>query len=285
MSAIETRSPALPGYVIVMRRIKRAMMALAVLAVAAGLLASIDAIAELILKPSSLPTAAVKSSISLSGEIPEDQARVIHLNGRLSPTDIRVDVHPTPLQVAVDDFSISPRLIGSGLKWRASLIVLPPANPGVYQFRLSVERPDERVIPLATQDVDLYAAQSDLIEASSSACRRFLSINPLDAALASLLLAMLFGAGFFAARSAYAKLLMHHGCLRIHHAKSEGDDTLLYCLDPKHDMRPKEAYPVFSASGQLLGIADVLEINARWAVLRLTAARARSGCIVELRRA
>lgn len=284
MSDIVTHAPALPGYLVVMRRIKRALMALAVLAVAVGLLASMDAIAELLLKPANLPSAVLKNRFELTGDLSPAAGQSLE-RAVVGPADVRIETRPTAVQVVLDDFQIKERLLGSSFKWKAGLVVLPPANPGIYQVQLTIRAPNAPLVVLPAQDVDLYASESERQSADNSICRRLLATDPLDVAVVSLLLALLFGAGFYGVRRCYARRLADHGCLRVYHAKFAGDDTLLYCLDLKNDMRPAERYPIFSAAGELLGTADVLETNARWAVLRLSAARATAGCIVALSRA
>lgn len=281
MSDIETPAPALPGYLVVMRRIKRALMALALLAIGVGLLASMDAIAELLFKPANLPSVVLKNRFELSGDLPPALGDRFK-DAALGPVNVSVETRPTAVQVVLDDFQIKEGLVGGGFKWKAALVVLPPANPGIYQVQLTLRAPNEPLVAIPAQDVDLYASESERQNADKSICRRLLATDPLDVAVVSLLLALMFGAGFYGVRRCYARRLADHGCLRVYHAKLSGDDTLLYCLDLKNDMHPEERYPIFSAAGELLGTAEVLETDARWAVLRLSAARATAGCIVAL---
>ena len=97
--------------------------------------------------------------------------------------------------------------------------------------------------------------------------------------LFSSLLAILYPVlGFFDRRA-----LATNGYLRVFHAKTDGDDTLLYCVHPKDDITLKlESYRVLSATGQLLGLAMLIEKGRRHCVFRLHTAQARAGCLIAI---
>ena len=97
--------------------------------------------------------------------------------------------------------------------------------------------------------------------------------------LFSSLLAILYPMlGFFDRRA-----LATNGYLRVFHAKTDGDDTLLYCVHPKDDITLKlESYRVLSATGQLLGLAMLIEKGRRHCVFRLHTVQARAGCLIAI---
>lgn len=106
--------------------------------------------------------------------------------------------------------------------------------------------------------------------------------EPLNAAFAALIVAataclLYFGLIYFG--SAW---LAKRGFLRVYHTRQEGDDTMLYCIDPQASLNEAQTYPVLSAAGKLMGTAEVTSRGARYCILKLTAAQARTGCLVAL---
>ena len=117
---------------------------------------------------------------------------------------------------------------------------------------------------------------------SSSFLMRIWGWEPLNAAFAALIVAataclLYFGLIYFG--SAW---LAKRGFVRVYHTRQEGDDTMLYCIDPQSSLNEAQTYPVLSAVGKLMGTAEVTSRGARYCILKLTAAQARTGCLVAL---
>ena len=74
--------------------------------------------------------------------------------------------------------------------------------------------------------------------------------------------------------------LAREGYFRVYFTRPEGDDTMLYCIDSERILSEERPYPVLSAAGQLIGLANVSGRGARHCVLKLSAAQARAGCLI-----
>lgn len=269
----KTRQTELPARIRILRRLRGLLAAAACLAVFSGLLASIDAISERFFAPEGVTSALPAKTFPLSGALP--------LHTQLTAPKLLAKLEPNTALVLVEHLDVHESFFGSAPQWHTILQILPPASPGVYQLTLTLA--DEGwALPLGTTRIDLFASEEALEQNSRSLLLKYIGISPIDASLWLLAFAILFGLLYFACRRYVAAAFAERGYLRVYHTKDAGDDTLLYCADPKKVLELERTYPVLSAAGQYLGTADVSEAGGRYCVLRLYAARARAGCFVSL---
>ena len=151
-------------------------------------------------------------------------------------------------------------------------------------FKADISFPDLHHEASQSWQIEAWPDRTSMQEASPSLLVSKLGIDPLPAAFAclisALLLALLYPALYFIDR----RTLARSGCLRVFHARTSGPDTLLYCVQPVRDAPVRgTAYRVLSATGQLLGMAVLADSGRRHCVFRLHAARARAGCIVAVK--
>lgn len=269
----KTRQTELPARIRALRRVRAVLGAAACSAVFFGLLASIDAISERFFAPDDVTSALPAKIFPLSGALP--------LHTKLTSPSLLARLEPATALVNVERFEVRESFFGSAPQWHAILQILPPASPGVYQLTLTLADAGW-ALPLGQTRIDLFASQKALEQSSRSLLLRYTGIAPIDASLWLLALAGLFGVLYYSCRRYVAAALVKRGYLRVYHTKDAGDDTLLYCADPKKVLEVKRTYPVLSAAGQFLGTADVSEAGGRYCVLRLYAARARAGCFISL---
>ena len=269
----KTRSTELPERIRTLARVRNAFAATACAAVFLGLLSSLDAISERFFAPENQASVLAARPFSLTGSLP--------INTTVTAPRLLTRLEPETTQVLVEKFSVVESFFGGAPQWEATLLVVPPASPGVYQLSLTLADAGW-AMPIGQTRLDLFTSKDALDEQSRSFLLRRLGIGPIDAALALLALAVFFGALFGLSRRWHATALVERGYLKVYHTKDAGDDTLLYCADPKKVLEIERTYPVLSAAGQFLGTADVSEAGGRYCVLRLYAARARAGCLVSL---
>lgn len=269
----KNRQTELPARIRSLVSVRNAFAAVACLAVFLGLLASFDAIAERFFAPDAVTSVLPAKTFPLSGSLP--------LHTKVASPSLLASLEPDTALILVERFEVRESFFGSAPQWHAILQILPPASPGVYQLSLTLAD-SGWALPLGQTRIDVCASQEALEENSRSLLLKFLSIAPIDASLALLAVALLFGAAYFVVKRLLAAALADRGYLRVYHTKDAGDDTLLYCADPKKVLDAERTYPVLSAAGQFLGTADVSEASGRYCVLRLYAARARAGCFISL---
>lgn len=220
----KNRQTELPARIRSLVSVRNAFAAVACLAVFLGLLASFDAIAERFFAPDAVTSVLPAKTFPLSGSLP--------LHTKVASPSLLASLEPDTALILVERFEVRESFFGSAPQWHAILQILPPASPGVYQLSLTLAD-SGWALPLGQTRIDVFASQEALEENSRSLLLKFLSIAPIDASLALLAVALLFGAAYFVVKRLLAAALADRGYLRVYHTKDAGDDTLLYCADPK----------------------------------------------------
>lgn len=265
----------------ILRWTRRLCSGTAALALALGMVACVDELQRNLKTPPDTLSAWPGTAVTLSGvlpDLPENTAVTIQL--KTSPED---------KLLAVNSVSVVPRWFNRGQRWRATLTALPQLPPGSYQVlpvaRVINDRGNVQELHLHPWSLIVHQDASAAQHASPSLMQSRLGADPLLSAIVFL------GLGIFAAALTpllgrmLSRNLARHGYLLVYHAKADGDDTLLYCLDTDSQLRSHRMYPVLSAVGQLIGLAALATHSRRHCVLRLPAAQARAGCFISLRSA
>lgn len=273
----ERLSPQLPAYTAGLRLAKRGFAAALGAALIAGTLSSVDALYASLSRPSNTVAVTANVPFEISGTLPDSlDAQAVALGrGRLS-----LEIEPETAHVAVNSVEIAKRKLLFGYRWHATLMILPPAAAGVYTATATLT--NGHTIALDPWRIEIYPSRAKLDEHSPSIIRRWFGRDPLGLAIRALVVALAAAAGYQLLLRWLTKIFADNGFLRVYHAKPDGDDTLLYCIDGRGAIEAHRAYPVYSAAGQLLGTAEVAETSSRYCVLRLNSARARAGCVIAL---
>ena len=101
-------------------------------------------------------------------------------------------------------------------------------------------------------------------EASPSLLVSKLGIDPLPAAFACLISALLLALLYPALHFIDRRTLARSGCLRVFHARTSGPDTLLYCVQPVRDAPVRHAPRGLCDNEILLGKHHFFFREARW---------------------
>ncbi len=239
-----------------------------------GTIASIDAFQTAVTTPTGHLSTYVGEPIELSGSFR-------NLNNNQKPARILITFKPENHHLSVAQIITTPTWLSNDTTWHATLDLTNIET--AEELKAEVSFPDHPHQPSETWTIHAYPDEASLEKDSRSLFLRYLSIDPMWSAIACLLfsslLAILYPVlGFFDRRA-----LATNGYLRVFHAKTDGDDTLLYCVHPKDDITLKlESYRVLSATGQLLGLAMLIEKGRRHCVFRLHTAQARAGCLIAI---
>ena len=259
----------LPRSLALLRAIRLLIALIGLAALALGTFASADALVASSRTPDDRLAAFPGALTLISGRIPGDAP------------DSTVFVRSEPQGLFVESIVYSRALLSDAMRWSAVVRTLPDAAPGRYDIIASAAtgsatQPFDRWRMTVHPDKEAYEA------ASPSVMLHRFSVEPLDAALVSLAVAIVCGLLYAGMLFLCGKALMRLGFCRVYYTRSEGDDTFLYCIDQEMLLADDRSYPVLSAAGQLLGLADVTSRGARYCVLRLASAQARAGCMVSL---
>ena len=261
----------LPRSVERMRRLRRCLAAVAVCAAAIGALCSLDAlIAEIRTPDGSLPIAVGRTAL-ISGKI--------RLKDGEGQPSFAIRIEPQDGGLVAADVNLHRSLASDSLKWSALLTPKPGASPHYTVTAGPADIPN----PLADRwEVSVLSDEAAMRNASPSVTLRLVGLDPLETALAALTLAATTCLLYFCLIYFTAGWLARRGFARVYHTRREGDDTVLYCMDPDAAISDGGLYPVMTASGQALGMAAVISRGLRYCVLRLGAAQARAGCLIVL---
>ena len=262
------RTQALPQSVIALRALRRTLSAAAIIAAGLGALASADAILSGF-GSSKLSIAAAQSTV-LTGSMPADHAN----------RGMQVRIEPSDGGLIASDVRVSKAFISSRMNWSA-LLTADPDAAGKH-FTVIAGTPDKQPHELDIWRVDVLSDAAAVRAASSSLVMRLLGLDALNAALGAFICALSACVLYFTLIYFSAAWLAKRGFVRVYHTRMEGDDTMLYCIDPQSSLRELGTYPILSATGKLLGMAQVITRGTRYCVLQLTAAQARTGCLVAL---
>lgn len=255
-------------------RLRRALPPVLLPILALGMLASIDALQTQMRLPEHTLFMSTGDTVELSGVIRAPLSSV--------PPAVRLTISPDTVSVTLSGVTTSQRTLSDDTIWRAKLTL--GAAPAHTTLKADICFPDLHHESPQSWQIEAWPDRTSLQEASPSLLVSELGIEPLPAAFAclisALLLASLYPALYFIDR----RTLARSGCLRVFHARTSGPDTLLYCVQPERDAPVRgTAYRVLSATGQLLGMATLTDSGRRHCVFRLQAARARAGCIVAVK--
>ena len=241
---------------------------------ALGTFASIDALQTQMRLPEHALFMSTGDTVELTG--------VIRAPLPSAPPARRLTISPDSVPVTLSGVTTSQRTLSDDTVWRAKLTL--GEVPAHLAFKADISFPDLHHEASQSWQIEAWPDRTSMQEASPSLLVSKLGIDPLPAAFAclisALLLALLYPALYFIDR----RTLARSGCLRVFHARTSGPDTLLYCVQPVRDAPVRgTAYRVLSATGQLLGMAVLADSGRRHCVFRLHAARARAGCIVAVK--
>lgn len=263
----------------ILRWTRRTLVGTAVLALSLGMFACADELRRGINTPEQTLAAWPGAALTLSGtlnDVPKDAS-------------VAIVVHTTPETnlIAVNSASSSPRWFASGQRWRVTLTALPQLHTGRLTLDITARVMDERGNPRELQLPPWSVTVLPDAEAARLTSRSFIErqfgADPLISAIFLLGLGLLAGVLTPVASRLLSRNLAEHGYLLVYHAKIDGDDTLLYYVDKAGRLEGDAGYPVFSAVGQMLGVAALLNRGRRHCVLRLPAAQARAGCFIAIR--
>ncbi len=273
----ERLSSQLPAYTAGLRLAKRCLAAALGAALVAGTLSSIDALYASLSQPANTIAVTANVPFEISGTLPDSPEAQAAASGRAR---LSLDIEPDAAHVAVNSVEIVKRTPLFGYRWHATLMILPPAAGSAYTATATLT--NGHTLTLDPWRIEIYPSSEELAAHSPSIIRRLLDWNPLGFAIRALIVALVAAAGYQLLLRWLTKIFADNGFLRVYHAKSDGDDTLLYCIDSRGAIEAGRSYPVLTAAGQLLGTAVASQTGARYCVLRLTSARARAGCIIAL---
>lgn len=255
-------------------RLRRALPPVLLPILALGTFASIDALQTQMRLPEHALFMSTGDTVELTG--------VIRAPLPSAPPARRLTISPDSVPVTLSGVTTSQRTLSDDTVWRAKLTL--GEVPAHLAFKADISFPDLHHEASQSWQIEAWPDRTSMQEASPSLLVSKLGIDPLPAAFAcpisALLLALLYPALYFIDR----RTLARSGCLRVFHARTSGPDTLLYCVQPVRDAPVRgTAYRVLSATGQLLGMAVLADSGRRHCVFRLHAARARAGCIVAVK--
>lgn len=263
-------SQALPRSVVLLRLLRRILSVTAVACAAAGMIASADALISGFGDGGDKLSVATDNSTVITGSISSEQGN----------RGLQVRIEPPEDGLTASDIRVSNSFFPSRMNWSALLYAAPSALG--KNFTVTAGSPDTPPHELDVLFVQVLPNAAAVRANSSSFLMRIWGWEPLNAAFAALIVAataclLYFGLIYFG--SAW---LAKRGFVRVYHTRQEGDDTMLYFIDPQSSLNEAQTYPVLSAAGKLMGTAEVTSRGARYCILKLTAAQARTGCLVAL---
>lgn len=262
------RARALPRSVSALRRLRKTLSAAAMIAAAAGILASLDALVDTFRTPEGVLPVACSVPALISGEIDQNGSR----------PGLQIRIQPQDDGLTASGLSLDRQLFSDKVQWSAFITAVPEAVGRTYTVTAGASDVPN---PLAKSwTVSVLPSQDEVNAASHSLFLRFAGWNPLTAAFTALIVAASACILYFLLSYFGAKWLARRGLVRVYHTRDEGDDTVLYCIDPEALLQSGTSYPVLTARGQMLGLAEVTNRGTRYCVLRLSAAQARTGCFV-----
>lgn len=254
---------------------RRLCAAGAVATLTLGMLSCADELNRNLKTPPNTLSAWSGTAVSFSGTFEGDCTRAKPL--------LRAHTSPDTNLIAVNSLDVVPRNVLGGCRWRATLTALPQLPPGRIDVTLTAISSNNIETPLDPWTIVIYRDAEEARAASHSLLERRLGLNPLLCALIFLGFSLFFAAATPILGRLFSRNLSEHGYLLVYYTKTDGDDTLLYCLDSKRLLEADRTYPVLSAIGQMLGLAAMTLRGRRHCVLRLPAAQARAGCLIALR--
>ncbi len=259
-----------------LRWLRRFFGVLLAVSLTLGTLASIDTFVSQVRTPAETTAVVAGDTVELSGSFESHEREIpSHVQAFLRPETQLITINGTGM-VPMDD-------PGKPVRWRTSITVDPEAAPGLYEIRLvPVSSRNDALSQGGLWHIDVHPDAESLRAASHSVFLSWTRTEPLPLAAASLVLAIVAAVSYVLLYRYTVRLLARRGYLRVYHAKEDGDDTMLYCVDARNQAEANTSYPVMTAAGQTLGLAAVEERGRRYVVFRLCAARARPGCVVAL---
>ena len=254
-----------PSSIALLHAIRQTCTLFGILAFLVGMLACIDALRADIKTPNGELHTYPGAAVLIKGTIPPEAP-----NG-----SIVIRTESTALRP--ENVTYSRSLLTRSLSWSAVVDVYSDATPGLYNLYAG---PSIGALTPLAWSLHIYPDEASLLAASPSLCLRQFGLDPVRIALYTLTSALCLGTLALLLWRLSSRLLKRRGFCRIYYARTEGDDTLLYCIDQEHLLRMDRSYPVFSAAGQLLGLAGLTGRSPRYCVLTLCAAQARAGCLI-----
>lgn len=262
------RGQLLPRSLLLLRAVKRAIGLCVVFAVLLGIIASLDALMGQIRTPRDALSVFSGGSTTISGTLSSE--------GSASSVVLRF---AQPAEgVRVDSIRYSRSVLSKDVHWTAELFAAPETTPGVYSITA-----ESKGAPQHLADhwrLTVFGSVEELQAQSPFLFERAFGADPLVTAIRALILAVVSGVLYLAAFLIGSHRLAREGYFRVYFTRPEGDDTMLYCIDSERILSEERPYPVLSAAGQLIGLANVSGRGARHCVLKLSAAQARAGCLI-----
>lgn len=255
-------------------RLRRALLPVLLPILGFGMAACVDALQTELRLPEHTFFITPGETVELSGAI-----RAPHSDP--TPT-LRLSIIPDTVPVTLTEVATDRQTFSDDTVWRVNLRL--GEAPVRTSFRADVSFPELHHQGLQSWNIEAFPDAASLRESSPSLLFSKLGIEPLPTAFICLVTTLLLTLLYFALYLVDRKKLARRGYLRVFHARKTGPDTLLYCVQPESDApTPGASYRVLSATGQLLGMAELNDSGRRHCIFRLHAARARAGCIVAVR--
>lgn len=234
-------SQALPRSVVLLRLLRRILSVTAVACAAAGMIASADALISGFGDGGDKLSVAADNSAVITGSISSEEGN----------RGLQVRIEPPEDGLTASDIRVSNSFFPSRMNWSALLYAAPSALG--KNFTVTAGSPDTPPHELDVLFVQVLPNAAAVRANSSSFLMRIWGWEPLNAAFAALIVAataclLYFGLIYFG--SAW---LAKRGFVRVYHTRQEGDDTMLYCIDPQASLNEAQTYPVLSAAGKLMG--------------------------------
>lgn len=252
-------------------RLRRALPAVLLPILGLGMLACLDALQTEYRLPEHTLFMTAGTSAEISGTLHGQHSKL--------PPRIQLSLSPDSTTVTLSRVTVANKIFTSDTVWHTELTLGDIPTPTT--FTASVSFPDLPHEAPQSWQINTYSNIDALRRASPSFLFSRFAFEPLPAAFICLLAAVLLGLLYPVLYLADRRALAQNGCLRVFHARPDGPDTLLYCVQPQRNPPKKSmSYQVLSATGQLLGLADLTECGRKHCVFRLHAAQARAGCIV-----
>ncbi len=219
-------------------RLRRALPPVLLPILALGTFASIDALQTQMRLPEHALFMSTGDTVELTG--------VVRAPLPSAPPAWRLTISPDSVPVTLSGVTTSQRTLSDDTVWRAKLTL--GEVPAHLAFKADISFPDLHHEASQSWQIEAWPDRTSMQEASPSLLVSKLGIDPLPAAFAclisALLLALLYPALYFIDR----RTLARSGCLRVFHARTSGPDTLLYCVQPVRDAPVRgTAYRVLSA--------------------------------------
>lgn len=250
--------------------LRRALGVGLALVAAAGMLFSLDALYEFRSTPERTVAAVAGQTVSLHGTAPISQ------DGR--PPSVEVLPADEASAPAVERISTERSLVDKdAIAWISSVKLADLSETASLRFDVVFsDEPTRR----ERWTINVYPTEEALRQASGSVAYALFGVEPLRLAGACLLIGAVLALLYPLLRALIRRSLRSAGLVRVFSVKADGDDTLLYCFPQDAAFKRSLRYTVYSATGKLLGLAQVDEVGARHCILRLAAGQARAGCLI-----